>query len=102
MPGTTKRLIVAAGPTGSDLSSDGGETWTPLGKMGFHAVGFAGPIDGGWGVGDDGTIARYGAIQATTLERSSSTAIQAPRIRWPPSQPASSNKPVIISRTLFF
>ena len=59
VPGTTKRLIVAAGPTGSDLSSDGGETWTPLGKMGFHAIGFVGPIDGGWGVGDDGTIARY-------------------------------------------
>ena len=50
--------LVAAGPTGSDLSTDGGETWTPLGTMGFHAVGFAGPIDGGWGVGDDGVIAR--------------------------------------------
>ena len=64
VPGTTKPMAVAAGPTGSDLSTDGGETWEPLGKMGFHAVGFAGPIDGGWGVGDDGTIARYeGSIE---------------------------------------
>jgi photosystem II stability/assembly factor-like uncharacterized protein len=59
VPGTTKKLVVAAGPTGSDLSSDGGQTWTPLGKTGFHAIGFAGPIDAGWGVGDDGTIARH-------------------------------------------
>jgi photosystem II stability/assembly factor-like uncharacterized protein len=59
VPGTTKPTVVAAGPTGSDLSSDGGETWSPLSKTGFHAVAFASPIDGGWGVGDDGTIARY-------------------------------------------
>jgi photosystem II stability/assembly factor-like uncharacterized protein len=65
VPGTTKPMVVAAGPTGSDLSSDGGEIWTPLGKMGFHAIAFASPIDGGWGVGDEGTIARYdGALEA--------------------------------------
>ena len=45
------------GPTGSDLSTDGGETWTALGTLGFHAVGFAGPVDGGWGVGEGGLIA---------------------------------------------
>ncbi len=64
VPGTNKPMAVAAGPTGSDLSRDEGETWVSLGKMGFHAVGFVGPIDGGWGVGDDGTIARYeGSIE---------------------------------------
>jgi photosystem II stability/assembly factor-like uncharacterized protein len=59
VPGTINPTLVAVGPTGSDFSADGGETWMPLGNMGFHAVGFAGPIDGGWGVGDDGLIARY-------------------------------------------
>jgi photosystem II stability/assembly factor-like uncharacterized protein len=64
VPGAIKWLVVAAGPTGSDLSSDGGATWTPLGKMGFHAIGFVGPIDAGWGVGDDGTVARFqGSIE---------------------------------------
>lgn len=64
VPGATKPMAIAAGPTGSDLSTDSGETWAPLGKMGFHAVGFVGPISGGWGVGEDGTIARYeGSIE---------------------------------------
>jgi photosystem II stability/assembly factor-like uncharacterized protein len=63
VPGTTAALV-AAGPTGSDLSTDGGAHWKLLGKMGFHAVGFAAPIDGGWGVGEDGMIARFkGPIQ---------------------------------------
>jgi photosystem II stability/assembly factor-like uncharacterized protein len=57
--GTTGSTFVAAGPTGSDLSTDDGETWAPLGQTGFHAVGFAGPIDGGWGVGEEGLIARF-------------------------------------------
>ena len=59
VPGLAQPTLVAVGPTGSDFSSDGGETWTPLGKMGFHAVAFTGPIDGGWGVGDDGITARW-------------------------------------------
>ena len=62
VPGATRPIAIAAGPTGSDLSRDDGETWVPLGKTGFHAVGFVGPINGGWGVGDDGTIARYEGI----------------------------------------
>jgi photosystem II stability/assembly factor-like uncharacterized protein len=59
VPGTGASTLVAAGPTGSDLSTDGGLTWAPLGKTGFHAVSFAGPIDGGWAVGDDGLIAGF-------------------------------------------
>jgi photosystem II stability/assembly factor-like uncharacterized protein len=49
---------VAVGPSGSDLTIDGGRTWAPLGMLGFHAVGFAGP-DAGWAVGEDGRIAKY-------------------------------------------
>ena len=59
VPGAAQTTLVAAGPTGSDLSTDGGQTWMPLGTLGFHTVGFAGPIDGGWGAGEDGLIARW-------------------------------------------
>jgi photosystem II stability/assembly factor-like uncharacterized protein len=59
VPGASQPTAVAVGPTGSDLSTDGGESWSPLGKVGFHAVGSAGPIDAGWGVGDNGLIARF-------------------------------------------
>jgi photosystem II stability/assembly factor-like uncharacterized protein len=58
VPGTQGRLLVAVGPTGSDVSEDGGENWRRLGTTGFHAVGFAGPA-AGWAVGEDGTIARF-------------------------------------------
>ena len=44
--------LVAVGPTGTDASSDGGESWEPIGVTGFHAV------DATWAVGDDGRVAR--------------------------------------------
>ncbi len=56
VPGT-KATFVAVGPTGSDRSIDGGETWKPLGDVGFHAAGFA-DSSAGWGVGDDGRVER--------------------------------------------
>ena len=59
VPDSAHPTLVAAGPTGSDLSTDGGQTWIPLGTSGFHTVGFAGPIDGGRGAGDDGIIAKW-------------------------------------------
>jgi photosystem II stability/assembly factor-like uncharacterized protein len=59
VPGAAEPTLVAVGPTGTDLSTDGGRTWTPLGTSGFHTVGFAGPIDGGWAAGEDGLIARW-------------------------------------------
>jgi hypothetical protein len=58
VPGTAAPTLVAAGPTGADLSTDDGMTWKPLGSVGFHAVAFAGPA-AGWGVGEDGRIARF-------------------------------------------
>jgi photosystem II stability/assembly factor-like uncharacterized protein len=58
VPGTTRPTLVAVGPTGSDFSTDGGQSWLPLGKMGFHAVAFA-SADAGWAVGEDGAIARF-------------------------------------------
>lgn len=58
VPGTQGRILVAVGPTGSDVSVDGGENWQQLGREGFNAVGFAGPRLG-WAVGEDGVIAKF-------------------------------------------
>jgi photosystem II stability/assembly factor-like uncharacterized protein len=58
VPGTQGRVLVAVGPTGSDVSVDGGEDWRRLGTTGFHAVGFTGP-SAGWAVGEDGLVARF-------------------------------------------
>lgn len=59
MPGT--QTLVAVGPTGSDISTDGGATWTRLGTGGFHAIGFAAPDGPAWATGDDGRIAQFRA-----------------------------------------
>jgi photosystem II stability/assembly factor-like uncharacterized protein len=59
VPRTEVKTGVAVGPSGSDFSTDGGATWRPLGELGFHAAGFAGPIDAGWAVGENGSIAWF-------------------------------------------
>jgi photosystem II stability/assembly factor-like uncharacterized protein len=58
VPGTEGRTLVAVGPSGSDISVDGGEDWSPLGTTGFHAVGFASPTTG-WAVGENGLVAKF-------------------------------------------
>jgi len=55
--GSSKSTLVAVGPSGTDHSLDGGQSWQPLGRDGFHATSFAGGT--GWAVGETGTIARY-------------------------------------------
>jgi photosystem II stability/assembly factor-like uncharacterized protein len=64
LPAARATVLVTVGPTGSDWSRDGGESWMQLGEMGFHAVGFAG--EAAWAVGEDGRIARLdmGRIEA--------------------------------------
>jgi photosystem II stability/assembly factor-like uncharacterized protein len=59
VPGARGPRLVAVGPSGSETSTDDGASWRPLGRLGFHAVGFAGPT-AGWAVGEDGLIARWG------------------------------------------
>ena len=56
--GSTKPVLIAVGPTGSDLSTDGGTNWTSLGKSGFHAVGSAGSAADWFAAGEGGTIGR--------------------------------------------
>ena len=55
VPGTTK--LVAVGQTKSDLSSDDGASWKPLGSLGYHSISFS-RSGTGWAVGADGKIAK--------------------------------------------
>ena len=57
VPGAA-RTLVAVGPTGADVSTDGGASWTAVGAPGFHAIGFAPRTRTGWAVGEKGIISR--------------------------------------------
>lgn len=50
--------LVAAGPTGVDVSDDRGATWKGLTNSGFHALAFAPSGKRAWAVGESGTAAR--------------------------------------------
>lgn len=56
-PHLGKLAFVAVGTSGSDVSRDGGKTWSPLGATGFNSVSFAGGA--GWAAGPDGRVARF-------------------------------------------
>jgi photosystem II stability/assembly factor-like uncharacterized protein len=53
------RAMIAVGPSGADYSLDGGRSWLADGKEGFHAASFAGTVDSGWAVGENGKTAKY-------------------------------------------
>ena len=57
VPGSKGRRVIAVGPAGTDASSDGGRTWTPLGDEGFHALSIAPRGGAAWAVGEQGRIA---------------------------------------------
>jgi photosystem II stability/assembly factor-like uncharacterized protein len=57
LPGANPSWI-ASGPTGSDLSMDDGRTWKPIEGLGYHAFAIARRGAVGWGVGEDGRIAK--------------------------------------------
>jgi len=52
-------VLVAVGPSGTDVSEDGGSTWRLVGSEGFHAVAFSRDGSTGIAVGADGTVARW-------------------------------------------
>jgi len=57
VPGANGRVLLGAGPGGTDRSDDGGATWTPMGDEGYHALSIA--KDGtAWAVGEGGRVAR--------------------------------------------
>ena len=53
-----RSTLVAVGEKGCDYSTDGGATWTALGKEGYHAISIhsSGHV---WAVGANGTIAAF-------------------------------------------
>lgn len=57
VPGARRPTLVAVGPRGAALSSDGAATWTALDTLSYWAVGFASPR-AGWAVGPGGRITR--------------------------------------------
>ena len=58
VPGTRANTLVAVGLTGTDVSVDGGATWTSVDSTAFNSVAFASP-SAGWAVGPQGRIARW-------------------------------------------
>jgi photosystem II stability/assembly factor-like uncharacterized protein len=50
---------IAVGPTGTEISTDGGRTWTTIGSTGFHAVQCVGNLSVScWASGPDGMIGK--------------------------------------------
>jgi len=59
VPGVSPAMLIAVGPSGSDVSADGGRTWKPLpSPRGFHGLSFARKDGAGWAVGNKGLVAR--------------------------------------------
>jgi len=50
------RPVIAVGPSGSDLSMDGGKTWRPLEGPGFHTFSIAKGGTIGYGAGERGAV----------------------------------------------
>ncbi len=51
-------MLVTAGPSGWDISRDGGRTWTLGDTTGYHAVSFGKKLESGWVSGGEGRIAK--------------------------------------------
>jgi photosystem II stability/assembly factor-like uncharacterized protein len=58
VPRQTPPSVLAVGPSGADVSSDGGRTWRAIEGPGFDAFSFAPSGRLGWGVGSEGRIGR--------------------------------------------
>ena len=56
---TQPGLVVAAGPSGCDVSLDLGRTWSLSNKDGFHAFQFSKTGNPGWGVGEKGRVGKF-------------------------------------------
>jgi photosystem II stability/assembly factor-like uncharacterized protein len=56
IPGSKGRRLIAVGPSGSDLSTDGGATWTPIDDTGYHALSVAPGGRVAWAAGEGGRV----------------------------------------------
>ncbi|MEZ6094925.1 MAG: YCF48-related protein [Pirellulaceae bacterium] len=55
----TGLLLIAAGPNGTDISSDNGQNWSRTSDGGFHTMSFVPGTQTGWAAGADGRIAKW-------------------------------------------
>jgi arylsulfatase A-like enzyme/photosystem II stability/assembly factor-like uncharacterized protein len=81
VPGGDGRSLVVVGPSGGETSTDGGETWRPIGDEGFHAIAF-GRSTTGLAVGDDGRIARFRQVGDQAAVRPNIILIVADDLGW--------------------
>jgi len=51
--------LLACGPSGSDYSSDGGRSWSPIDSTSFNALSFLPNLPAGFAVGGSGRIAKW-------------------------------------------
>lgn len=58
VPGSKGQRLIVVGPGGTDVSEDGGRSWTPFGDEGFHALGLSPSGGAAWAVGEGGRLAR--------------------------------------------
>jgi photosystem II stability/assembly factor-like uncharacterized protein len=54
-----RKLWIAAGPSGADVSTDGGKNWKPFDTGNYNAISFV-SSQAGWAVGARGRIAAFG------------------------------------------
>lgn len=61
LPGVSGPRILALGPSGADISTDDGRTWTPspTPARGLHTFSFARGTSVGWAAGSRGQIAKF-------------------------------------------
>lgn len=55
---TDRPLLIATGPSGTDHSTDGGESWSLVSHTGFHTLSFVAPATI-WAAGYEGRVARW-------------------------------------------
>ncbi len=63
VPGTSGRVLVAAGPSGTDRSTDGGKTWSSLGDVGFDTIRVTPSGNVAWASGAAGRIGKLIAVR---------------------------------------
>ncbi len=54
--------VITTGPSGTDQSTDGGESWSGISRIGFHTMSFVSPAIG-WAAGSDGRVARWRPVK---------------------------------------
>ncbi len=55
----SRSMSVCVGPTGTDVSIDGGQSWQAASETGFHAIAFSPDGKAGWACGSDGRVAKW-------------------------------------------